>query len=866
MAVNHLDANGSTNKIDTERSIAPPNESLFEHTAGDNQLFDYEESSHDNHSRSHSSTSFGEHSGHESVQQHLPKVATNETRKLSYIKLAVVFVLMVSTVLISWTIYRTTKDGEINQFEAQFEDQGDRLVKEFRLLFLGTLGAIDNFGVTITSHVRSMNLVFPFAFVPEFDIRAASTSSLAKVPFLAFVPKVDNNDLEMFNNYTVDLSFWVDQALARQYGHPSPPTPAGQMMHHRRRDLQMEDMEDMEMNMEGMINSNNTSSNSNTNMQDGMDLDHGDDYTGMVHGEMMDSTHTHQDTTTEDHSGHDMGGHSGHDMDNDAEYHYQDIFPGIYSFDQDGTTRIAGSDKEVYWPIFQCQPVEPDIVNLDLLSHPVFGSELQTSFDSVEIVVGRLVFREKKVEQAQAQTDGHDNDTMEMHHDHDDQEHHAEMNHPEDTHMDMDMDMDHSGHDDMTGGMDHDGHRQRKYRHLTDHHVLDPLEQFIYAQAEPQDGPFSQIVFPVFSGFETDRTISGFLTISVFWSQFLTDNLPETVENVICVLENQCGQVVSYEINTEQQAAYLGQGDFHDPAFDHLEVSMSLAEMVRGEGGDQTELTYSKVFLQEEYCPFTLHVYPSEQMQDNYTTKKPTLYLLLVIGTFLITSLTILGYDRLHEKRNRAVIENARQTNLIVSSLFPAIVRDRLFGTDSSTKGIARKTLATPSNQLRNFLDAGQAIDKSQAIADLFPYTTVLFADIAGFTAWSSLREPSQVFTLLETLYGEFDAMAKKRHVFKVETIGDCYVAVTGLPNPQEEHAVIMASFANESLKRFGRVTQKLGVSLGPDTSDLSIRIGLNSGPVTAGVLRGEKSRFQLFGKHDYEGTNIMIASTKSFL
>jgi len=51
-----------------------------------------------------------------------------------------------------------------------------------------------------------------------------------------------------------------------------------------------------------------------------------------------------------------------------------------------------------------------------------------------------------------------------------------------------------------------------------------------------------------------------------------------------------------------------------------------------------------------------------------------------------------------------------------------------------------------------------------------FTETTVLFADIVGFTAWSSVREPAQVFTLLETVYRAFDIIAKRRRVFKVET------------------------------------------------------------------------------------------------
>jgi hypothetical protein len=57
-----------------------------------------------------------------------------------------------------------------------------------------------------------------------------------------------------------------------------------------------------------------------------------------------------------------------------------------------------------------------------------------------------------------------------------------------------------------------------------------------------------------------------------------------------------------------------------------------------------------------------------------------------------------------------------------------------------------------------------------------------------------------------------------------------------------------MARFAYECLGKFSSLTKELEVSLGPDTADLGIRFGLHSGPVTAGVLRGERSRFQLFG------------------
>jgi class 3 adenylate cyclase len=80
------------------------------------------------------------------------------------------------------------------------------------------------------------------------------------------------------------------------------------------------------------------------------------------------------------------------------------------------------------------------------------------------------------------------------------------------------------------------------------------------------------------------------------------------------------------------------------------------------------------------------------------------------------------------------------------------------------------------------------------------------------------------------------------------QTIGDSYVAVTGLPDPRKDHAVVMVKFARDCRQQFNELCSILESSLGPETGDLLLRIGIHSGPVTAGVLRGQKSRFQLFG------------------
>lgn len=90
------------------------------------------------------------------------------------------------------------------------------------------------------------------------------------------------------------------------------------------------------------------------------------------------------------------------------------------------------------------------------------------------------------------------------------------------------------------------------------------------------------------------------------------------------------------------------------------------------------------------------------------------------------------------------------------------------------------------------------------------------------------MREPSQVFLLLETLYAAFDKLCRRYKIFKVETIGDCYVAVSGLPEYTPEHAIDMARFAQEIMVQMNKIVKQLEVALGPETGDLALRIGIH--------------------------------------
>ena len=133
-------------------------------------------------------------------------------------------------------------------------------------------------------------------------------------------------------------------------------------------------------------------------------------------------------------------------------------------------------------------------------------------------------------------------------------------------------------------------------------------------------------------------------------------------------------------------------------------------------------------------------------------------------------------------------------------------------------------------------------------IYNTFSQTTVSFMDIMGFTSWCSEHDPGQVFKLLETTYQVFDHIADQFKVFKIETIGDSYVACCGVPEPQKDHCLTMVRFVYEAMVSFLQLTKSLESALGPETSQLSIRAGIHSGPLIAGVIRAEKFRFQLFG------------------
>jgi adenylate cyclase len=182
---------------------------------------------------------------------------------------------------------------------------------------------------------------------------------------------------------------------------------------------------------------------------------------------------------------------------------------------------------------------------------------------------------------------------------------------------------------------------------------------------------------------------------------------------------------------------------------------------------------------------------------------------------------------------------NVTVSAAIVFSLLVQFVRQR-----EQALAALRVEQDKAENLLLNILPQSIA-DKLKAdattIADQFAEASILFADVVDFTPFSERLQPAEVVGVLDHLFTHFDDLADRYGVEKIKTIGDCYMVAAGVPTPRTDHARVMALMAldmREAIRSQDDV-RHLG---------LELRIGINSGPVVAGVIGRKRFLYDLWG------------------
>lgn len=133
-------------------------------------------------------------------------------------------------------------------------------------------------------------------------------------------------------------------------------------------------------------------------------------------------------------------------------------------------------------------------------------------------------------------------------------------------------------------------------------------------------------------------------------------------------------------------------------------------------------------------------------------------------------------------------------------------------------------------------LKAGEA-----TIADRFQEASVLFADLVGFTSLSQTVTPEELVRMLDSIFSRFDRLVDRHGLQKIKTVGDAYMVASGIPAPRADHAETLASFALDLQTALADYNRDAN-------TNLELRIGLNSGPVVAGVIGTRRLLYDLWG------------------
>ena len=308
---------------------------------------------------------------------------------------------------------------------------------------------------------------------------------------------------------------------------------------------------------------------------------------------------------------------------------------------------------------------------------------------------------------------------------------------------------------------------------LVQHPLLSAASNFTFLtehngnEGTAEESPTSIIAEPIFESFneiDPDRDVVGFVFAVEPWVAYLEGALAADLKGIFEVeVRGTCGERMVFTIN-QGKVTYEGKN--------------RISGTINSRATERDFATFSRYdgeYDGRRHCDFTMIVLPHESFREEFQTSEPWLFAMVVFLVFLITVSFFAIYDWMVRRRQAKVLGAAKMTTAIVNSMFPKALGARLLA-DAKQKAdeeqkLHRRGIGTfnKKDQLKAFINddtketssdttARKLADpfSSSPIAEFYTDTTVMFADIAGFTAWSSTREPKQVFQLLETIYHDF--------------------------------------------------------------------------------------------------------------
>lgn len=237
-----------------------------------------------------------------------------------------------------------------------------------------------------------------------------------------------------------------------------------------------------------------------------------------------------------------------------------------------------------------------------------------------------------------------------------------------------------------------------------------PLTVYVHPSNVPEDvtqpQPGSFMSAPIFESFDPDSAIVGIFSGFLFWGKNFEKLLPDGTKPLLLVVGN-CDESITFVIEG-RKATFLAFGDgLHDAKFDSLARSGILASY-------QTPLG----------CGFSITIYPTLEFYENYSTNGALVKTVSLVSCFVITALLFIVYNVAVEHRQKKVFTTAKESSLLVGSLFPDTVRRRLIKYAEQENDSKQASAQLDSDEVGGLL--------SKPIADRFEGATVMFADLVG--------------------------------------------------------------------------------------------------------------------------------------